>query len=99
MIFKILYLKIVFAQQCGNTDFTEETGIVASPGSPGGKFLKNLLIKRLLDNDFAVFQNLSFNLIFILKKYQDYPPNSNCVYTISSEREGEITLQFNGMFF
>ena len=33
---------MVFAQQCGNTDFTEETGIVASPGSPGGNFFKNL---------------------------------------------------------
>ena len=77
---------MVFAQQCGNTDFTEETGIVASPGSPGGNFFKNLWIK--------IF---SCYFIFIFKKYQDYPPNSNCVYTISSEREGEITLQFNGL--
>ena len=44
---------MIFAQQCGNTDFTEETGIVASPGSPGGKFLKNLLSKRLLVNDYV----------------------------------------------
>ena len=54
---------MVFAQQCGNTDFTEETGIVASPGSPGGKFLKNLSIKILHDNDFAVVSCKIFLLI------------------------------------
>ena len=66
MIFKILYLKMIFAQQCGNTDFTEETGIVASPGSPGGKFLKNLLSKRLLVNDFALMSLLKFFLLFYI---------------------------------